>query len=90
MSPRKRPPADPTSSPADQAQEALRTMEAALHQKIGAAPEGSWNAPMEEGGSFSNVLLSITKSYRNVERILPGHQHVCQSMFCGACRSKDP
>ena len=41
MSPRKRPPADPTSPPADQAQEALRTMEAALRQKIGAAPEGS-------------------------------------------------
>ena len=41
MSPRKSPLADPTSRPADQAQEALRTMEAALRQKIGAALEGS-------------------------------------------------
>ena len=41
MSPRKRPPTDPTSSPADQAQETLLAMEVALHQKIGEAPEGS-------------------------------------------------
>ena len=31
--------------------------------------EGSWNAPIEEGGSFPNVLLSITKLYRNVQNI---------------------
>ncbi len=41
MSPRKRPPTDPTSSPADQAQETLLAMEVALRQKIGEAPEGS-------------------------------------------------
>ena len=57
---------------------------------LGVFFEGSWNAPMEEGGSFFNILLSITKLYRNVQRLLRGHQHVCQSMFCGTCRSKDP
>ncbi len=41
MSPRKSPPTDPTSPPADQAQETLLAMEAALRQKIGEAPEGS-------------------------------------------------
>ena len=41
MSPRKRPPTDPTSPPADQAKETLLAMEAALRQKIGEAPEGS-------------------------------------------------
>ena len=41
MSPRKRPPTDPTSSPAEQAQETLLAMEVALRQKIGEAPEGS-------------------------------------------------
>ncbi len=44
----------------------------------------------KKGGIFSNILLSITKLYRNVQRLLLGHQHVCQSMFCGPCRSKDP
>ena len=41
MSPRKRPQADPTLTPDDQAQETLLAMESALRQKIQEAPDGS-------------------------------------------------